>query len=198
MSDPELKLHSGSVQKFRLLATPAPQHCLVFQEFSYVPGPVVTTTIPTAALVHSVVQSSAQELLKFVTLLRFRTGKLVHKSGHDYLEKGKHSPKAIFALEKPMRGKIMLPNTYSDPDPQKNGLDHNNESWHVIDLLKLAELVTEGDEQLAVSLPLVGREGKYAGHIVPVRGLLLLGEISHNVGPISATKRLQLPGCQKC
>jgi hypothetical protein len=49
------------------------------------------------------------------------------------------------------------------------------------DLLQFAELVAEGDEELAVSLPLVGGQGEDARHVIPVRGLLLFGKIAHDV-----------------
>ena len=62
------------------------------------------------------------------------------------------------------------------------------------DLFQLAELVAEGDEQLAVALPLVGGQGEDTGHVVPVRGLLLLGEIAHNVGTTSGQEKRQLGG----
>merc|ERR1719220_830950 len=50
--------------------------------------------------------------------------------------------------------------------------------------LHLAQLVGEGNQELAVAFPLVGRQGKNAGNIVPVWGLLFFGEISHYVGPV--------------
>ena len=51
-------------------------------------------------------------------------------------------------------------------------------------LLQFAELVAEGDEKLAVSLPLVGRQREDTGHVVAVRTFLLLGEVTHNVRPV--------------
>jgi hypothetical protein len=57
------------------------------------------------------------------------------------------------------------------------------------DLLKLAELIAERDEQLAVSLALVGGQGEDTGHVVSVRRLLLLGEITNYVGTASVIRK---------
>ena len=41
-------------------------------------------------------------------------------------------------------------------------------------LVQLGELIAEGDEELAVSLALVGWQGEDAGHVIALRTLLLL------------------------
>ena len=47
--------------------------------------------------------------------------------------------------------------------------------------LELGELVAELYEELAVTLPLVGRQGEDAGNVVVLAALLLLAEVTNNV-----------------
>ena len=52
------------------------------------------------------------------------------------------------------------------------------------DPLDLGELVAEGDEELAVAFPLVGRQGEDAGHVVSIWRLFLLRKVANDVGTL--------------